>query len=411
MEEISLELSHEGAFLEKVEKLKKKADIKLSDRKVETRSYEYSDWQGNRRFKRIKEVTYNVDFPELYIIDGYEYLGGLTNSDGMITWFAKDENTDLHDKVDENIIFKCHHCNKTIRSRKNRLFFKRENGEIVSFGVKCAENYFGFDVFTKLKRASIAWGNLFGEGGYGGVYYDTEHIHDKYMDFCLNWFGRNNGFVSQKKAEEYGKSSTTTNLFYYCPPHGKLKPEERAEIDDFWDTNPLSEKEMDDMKAKIYDFYEKREVESDFDRNLKNLFEMKGSKAGLLVYGVFNYFKEKELLEAKEKKFVSEWFEGEEVENLKVVYKSIRWFETAYGAQAIVTLESDKHTFKWFTSSGLLERFEEGNEYIMTKATVKKRDEYKGWKSTVIKTRFNWLLTPEDFEKKQKGKKKKGVSK
>jgi len=354
MENIKILLNNEENFLSKVEKLKKKVDINLLNRTVKIKTINYKDWNGEIRKKTYKEVSYNVDFPEMYIIDGFEYLGGLTSSDGMITWFAKDENTTLHDKVDENIVFKCYHCNKKITTRKNRLFFKKENGDIASFGVTCAENYFGIDILRKLKKATIIWAKLGeeneeGYGGFSGL--DSELEHDNAVDFCLNWFGQKNGFVSKAKEQEEDKISTASELNFYNPPYVKYKEHEMKAVHEFWDGNPYTKEQMDELKKKIYDFYENREVVTDFDRNLKNLFEMRGSKIGILVYGIFNYFKELDLLAEKKNGFVPEWFEDENIQDMKVTFKNISYFQGQFGETGIVTLHSEKNCFKWFTAS------------------------------------------------------------
>jgi len=395
MEKIEIEKGAEKTFLEKVAKLQKKIDIKLLNRSVEKKEKERTDLFGNKRIITWNVISYDVEFPEIYQIEGFEFLGGLTDSDGMVTWFSKGEGeANLHSEVDENMVFKCYHCNKTMQNRNNRLFFKKENEGIISFGVKCAENYFGIDVYKKLRSASFVWNSMVDEFGGGSFGYNFEEAHNNAVDFCLIWFGNNKGYVSQAKAESGGQGATSWEADYFCPPHSPtLRQRDLDEIHAFWDSNPYTPEEMDSLKKKIYKYYEEKEVKSDFDRNLKNLFEMRGAKIGLLVYGVYAYFKDIEKMEEEKRnpKFVPEWFEGEEVENMAVTFKDIKWFEGQFGATALVTLLSERNCFKWFTSSGKLDNFEKGKEYLLTKATVRKRDEFKGYKTTVIKTRFNWL--------------------
>jgi hypothetical protein len=81
----------------------------------------------------------------------------------------------------------------------------------------------------------------------------------------------------------------------------------------------------------------------------------------------------------------SEWLEGTEGERIKsipVTLVGIRGFETQYGYSQCVTFEDEnKNRIVWFTAVNI--PFEVGEECKLT-GTIKKFDEYKGVKNTVM---------------------------
>lgn len=349
---------------------------------------------------KVKKLRYELKFPEIYKIEGFEFLGGLTAKDGTPTFFS-DTETDLFKKVNDDLNFKCYHCNKKIGTRLSKLFFKKtDTGEIVNFGTKCVTNYFGIDILRKLTLATAVFERLnesefddeFGGGG-RGVYFD----HHEKIDFLIRYFEIDKVYLSKAKAE-YSNNTSTADLceWFITPISTYLKPdeyrEEKEAKEKYFNRLDTTPEDIDRIKEEIYKFYAEKEVKTDFDYNLKATFETLGTKTGLLAYGVFLYYKTlKEAKEAKLEKFVPEYFPEEEIKDLEVVCHAIRFFDGQYGETKIITLRSKEHSLVWFTTSDKVDFIKEGVKCLIKKAKVTNRKEFKGFKNTNIKCRFNWI--------------------
>lgn len=387
----------EPEFLKVIKKLRKKVDIVIKNREAYKKTEIRTNPDGGEKKYVVSKVKYELEFPEVYKIEGFDYLGGLTAKDGTKTFFSETE-TELFKKVSDDLDFKCYHCNKKIPTRLSKLYFKKtDTGEIVSFGTKCVQNYFGIDIWKKLKWASNVLDTLSDfsdEEGFGGGwrYYSK---HSDIIDFLIGYFELGKIYISKAKAEISEVSSTAGICsFHISPPKREnLNDNQIYELEHYFDDLKTTPEEIEKIKEEIYKFYENRKANTDFDYNLKSVFGSLGDKLGLLAYGVYLYYKEKK--EAEElklgKKFIPIYFPDEEVENLKVACHSRNCFEGQYGTVYIVNFRSDKHNLVWFTNSGKIDFIKEGGEYLIKKAKVISREEYKGFKNTKIKCRYNWI--------------------
>jgi len=92
-----------------------------------------------------------------------------------------------------------------------------------------------------------------------------------------------------------------------------------------------------------------------------------------------------------EKSFDSEWIGevGEVLENVKVKVIKKLTFQGRYGVTTLLSFVTEEgNILNWFTST--FPRFNLGDEAIIKTTIIKKHDEYKGEKSTVIlRPKFN----------------------
>jgi len=389
----------EENFLEKVKKLQKKVKIEIRDKKefvekelkpsnLAPMLEDFDEWV------EVKKVTYDLDFVKDYKIEGFEFLGGLLIRDGAVRIFSEDE--DLINKINDDFEFKCFHCNKTIFGRRKKFFFKKlDTGETVSIGSKCAKDYFGFDVAGDIEKSIRIFSNLQEmvdeEFNCGGAYYYS--CHDIYMDVAITYFEMGKPFVSARKQEERNNEVIATSNEIKHFVHDPVKTEyERMEREKFLKGSKLSGEQIFEIKQRIYKFYEEMESSDNFGYNLKNLFANKSDSLGFLTYGVYHYFntlkKEKEEAERKKNMFHPEWYENDELKDVKVKCMQVRGFQSKFGPGTILKFENDKYQFVLFTSSDDTQRIEIGKEYIIKKAKVKDRSEYQDQKQTIIKTRM-----------------------
>lgn len=368
-------------FENKISKIRKKVTVTIHS----VREYIVTETHKGIPYQK-KMLDYNIDFPEIYKIDGYEYLGGMKNNNGSNIFFG--DNETLCNEVNDSLVYRCHHCGKKTANRVSKFFFRKtDTDEIVHFGSTCVKDYFGIDVYNAISVVSRFVNDLSDDEGdfveYNGTRMHRGMYHHNMMSYLITYFSMGNPYVSKRKAEESDMVSTSSLILDYM--FGKEGRNEWRKLIENYD---LDYSDINQIREDIYRYMTERQEESNFDYNLKKSFLDFSDNMGLLTYGVFEYYntfqRKIEDIIRKNKTAHLEYYNGDMIENERVKIVSFGTCNTMYGISNIVNFENKQYKFTWFTRVNI-DSLEEGNEYKIKKAQIKSRKEWNGIKSHVIK--------------------------
>lgn len=407
-----------SVFSEKLEKISKKVKI----RTLGIRHYNKEELirTGTNIVTKMVAFTLQPDIDAVKI-PGHEFLGGVIDKDGIKTVFSSTGDDEFFKKISQDLSFRCEKCGKVI-DRNKRLFFLRENdGKTISLGRNCSKDYFGWDVEAAILRA-VPYLKQLGEEmdrEYQG-HSIRRHHHYEVVEAAIRFYHAHIPFISGAKAQDKpGSTPTSSNISTCVWGTDKFAQELRQEINKA--TTHLQDGFVGDEAQKIREYYMTKTVETNFDQNLKQQFENEGDSTGLLTYAVYNYYwktQPKPQIE-KDAKWEAQAFDGNEVNDAEVTITGMYNYESEWGNGTCVVFRNCKHEFAWFTSASLYKLVEKENGHIgaedgrvlgyepifgigdrvrIKKATVKKNDEYKGRKRTVIKLRKSQIEVLEKAE-------------
>lgn len=374
--EINIPKSTKEIFTNKVDKLNKKCEkfgfskityTNVGECVVKVDDYETMSTVKVECYKMIVEG-------ETPVIEGWKFIGTIEHIDGynIIKTFTKDDTTQFDREP------YCDHC-KTKKIKKNSVIIKNEEtNEIMQIGKGCLKDFFNKELSSMLDT----WNKFF--ASFDEIDEDSFYGSSNKNDYVENVHRVLKASVAiVRKMGEYVKSDS------YSGEQGTV-----GIVRDFLLTD--SKKSRDEIvvvtdedytKADVILNWLKNELEpnNEYTSNLKKLAEIgyvKYNNIGIVASAVVAY--DRELLKRKEKvEIKSEYVAvvGDKIE-LNVTFISSHTFDTAYGWSTILTfVDNDNRLLKWFTQSEC--NFEKG-ENLTLKGTVKKHNEYKDVKETIV---------------------------
>jgi len=278
----------------------------------------------------------------------------------------------------------CDHC-QIMRQRNDTFIVEHEETkEQKQVGSTCIKDFLGHNSPEKVaSMAELYFGfmNLCGEaeslewgrGSSGPYRFSLEHFLP-YVVHSIN----ERGYVSRKEEKESvdGRASTATIAF------NTFRPGRGVEH-----YSPLQE-EIDFAQAArdyVLTSLEGKE-RNDFEHNLFTIAKLSGIEirnTGIASYIVQYYRKHLEQEETNKARKLGNFVGtvGERLRGLQLKAVKISSFENMYGVQWVNKLVDDSgNWFTWITST---QSFEIG-EGVILDGTVKKHEEYKGLKSTLL---------------------------
>jgi hypothetical protein len=293
----------------------------------------------------------------------------------------------------------CEHCAVPRRRKHSFIVREEETGELKQVGRNCLADFFGHD-----PKMAVMWAKSLlsfedaleeeSEPSYGGSYGYPETDLKQFLEFTAAAMTENEGvYVSKRAAEnDYSGRLTPTAWRVDTALFGK-KREDRL--------YPSPEDKELARKAMEWSLDELRSKDpmrmSDYEHNLLVILEggYVGNRMGGYAASIIPYYQRamgnlvRRKLQAKQRE-QSKWL-GEIKERLRdipVTLERLNSFESQYGTVWIYKFRSDDgDAITWFASSG--QGIAIGDRGLLT-ATVKKHEEYKGEKQTVV-TRGKWV--------------------
>ncbi len=287
----------------------------------------------------------------------------------------------------------CDHC-KTIRNRKDTYVVKSEAGETKQVGHNCVRDYLGHTSPARIALLAELIREFQEAGNEGSGRIPNELSMTAFMEMAAEVVLRK-GFVSAKAAQAYAEKSggvaglTTTAAevwfqFFHDPKLEREHPE--------WFFSVTEAGVI--LGGDALDYAKTLEAKSDYEYNLRTIAQkviITRRDAGLLASAIGAYQKHMGFQaerKAKEAKFANSQYFGtvgkREIFGVTVIGEHIfAPTEYGYGQENRVLYrmqDAAGNVAVWFTSG---KKLEVGKTYQL-KATVKKHDDYKGIKQTVL---------------------------
>ena len=300
----------------------------------------------------------------------------------------------------------CDHC-KSKRQRKNVFVLRHDDGRHVQVGRTCIKDFLGgVSPEQLLSRATWNFNVVEACGDYeeGGGSYVPEAVDVvEYLNavaICI----RRLGWLSKGACQFRDENSTSSDAWDLIKPNCKTD-KDRASYNSWVEDNNLVHQERDEkMAADSLDWAVRQPVEGvgDYLYNLGVACRagyVNRKTMGIVASAVSAYMRhmdrEEEIIQklkddaVKSREWVGEVKVRQDFTGLTVL--SMRYLEGRYGTTTLVTFEDEPgNLLKWFASVEL-DDINKG-DIVNIRATVKKHDEYKGVKQTLI-TRAKILKT------------------
>lgn len=283
----------------------------------------------------------------------------------------------------------CDHCKRDRRRIDTFVVYNAETGETKQVGRQCLKDFLGYNnplaIAAQLERIrefmeSMRDGNYELRGPHmESIVYYLAHVA------CMI---RTNGWLSKSQCNDYDEQPTSAQAWWNLMDYGKTDKIGRKIYTELTDADHELAILADEWNHSNWD-----RDGNEFEANMAVAFSgdyFNERLKGFVAYGVQAYLKDRQDTIEREKKAEnpSEW-QGELkkrqiFENLTVSAVQPLTSGYGYGDEAdtyLYTLIDDNgNYFKWFASKPSLIA---GRTYNL-KATVKKHDEWKGQKQTVI---------------------------
>lgn len=284
----------------------------------------------------------------------------------------------------------CDWC-KTRRHRVDTFLVQNEQGEMRQIGRNCLTNFLG-----GVDPKAIIWYFRF-RSGIGEIINDVEErmsgrrreeyfTPESVLAVALR-VARKFGYVTSAKAQETGALSTTStvrDLF--------RKAFARYTTLEDWEKECIKSDAASTQKAKeMVEWFkslpEKEREANNFMHSLNVLLnsqQISGRDLGYVIALIPTYQRAQEQkLKATSK--TNEWIgvPGQKLPPTRITVTGTQDIASDYGSKQLVRMEDDQgHTIIWWNSSS--QRMDQGKQYTITGGTVKKHDEFRGVKQTVL---------------------------
>jgi hypothetical protein len=319
-------------------------------------------------------------------IAGWDFIGTIDHiENGNILRLLPGQTVPEHYRQDPQ---NCDHCHQK-RNRTSTYILVNAKDEHKQVGKNCLQDFFQQDVSNVVHRAEIlaAAGQLqeASEGFTGGRQVPLYKLED-YLANVLAVVEKH-GFVSHAKCEELNKTPTSTDAgILMITPMDKDALKLGVKV-----TNEHRQKAAE-IVAWVEQYLDKPEL-SDYEHNLKVIVDMgfvEWRTFGLAASITALHYRETAAKAEKEAKKPSEYIGevGKRIKGVKFTLKKIvNLGEGQFGMQHLYRfVDANENVLVWFSGNWQdadSREFFEDTEYVGD-VSVKKHEEYKGTKQTVI---------------------------
>ncbi len=335
---------------------------------------------------KINEVEIVGEGPK---IEGFKFIGTLDHYTipGKVIVNSVPGETVPEQFFDSSAI--CDHCNKIRRRVETFIVEKEDDGSYIQVGRNCLRDFFGHDpmsVARWLNRVMRFVTSLeddeWGMSGNGReeVYYDSI----KLLTLTIAMI-RTFGWVAKSSCNEDQTPTSLDVIYYLSPPY---TAEGRKRWREFKAKVLLEDKDILEAEASL-DWLVEQEANNSYMHNLKLLEDQELIPSKMIGYWcslIAAYQRAQARLEyaiQEKKKRLNEYVGkvGERSE-IRVKCTGMQAINGDFGVVNIHRmLDTDGRTLVWFANAAA--KMEKDGEYII-RARVKKQDEYKGWKQTIL---------------------------
>jgi len=338
----------------------------------------------------LNEYTYNIEIPDITGLDNVEYIGAISYKTGIKTTYSEDDSIILNEIPEDRL--KCDHCN--INRYRNIYYIFKKDENLMVIGSACAKDYFGHDIGKILNILNrivepISEESLFNWSGYSKGFYISSIVLPVLFatkNAEHNWIGKN-------KAMESGAVPTSHIVSNFVnPTSGFRRTFEWADYLTFIEN--YTDQDIIDIMERLYTKWGNIELSGNFDYNVYNqLFDVSHdhtrrnicTSIGIVGYAIYALLREENEAKIKSEEVKLEsLYQGEIGDRLELDIQVIfKYFvDNAYGGCDLVKMQDENgNVYVWFASGNFVPNL---GSYYHIKGTVKKHDEYKGDKQTIL---------------------------
>lgn len=351
----------------------------------------------------IERVTAVLDY-EIPNIDGYELIAVLdlfstpNGTEVLVSAVPEKEVPEEFKHLDK---IHCDHCGYNRYRKKSILIRHIENGNYMQVGSTCVKDFFeGNDPMGSMFMASILFGKIcggisdeecFSGGRFDAGGFDFLQVLNKTAAVVKKF-----GFTSKKYAWDYGCQSTADRVWDNLMPYPRMPESEFAHA---------TEADLELAKKTLEYFTNIDAGENDYLLNIKKIISLgfvPYKYMGFAASMVSSYQRavEKEALyQAKKKIGENSNFVGaigERLRDINVKVIAVRDIESDFGLSVLYTFQGDDgNLYKTFYSGSSWEA--DVDDKLKITGTVKKHEDFRGTKSTMLNRVAASAADPEAF--------------
>ncbi len=281
----------------------------------------------------------------------------------------------------------CNHCNAHRNRIETFIVEKMDDGSFLQIGRNCLKDFFGHDpqaIARFLTRVITFIGKLSdeewtGTGGRATYYYNSNTVLTNAVAAIRSF-----GWVSRAASSD--TNAPTSSEVGYMLSTPCTSREQRAK-DEYMARVQFKPEEDLKVAGEAVAWLKTQEGKNEYMHNLKLLEDVEAIPTKMLGYWcslIPAWLREQDKLEAAKGELKLNEHLGEVKNRVETVVKCtrIRYTDGFYGTVCIHTMRDlEGRTIIWFANADA--KMEKGNTYKI-RATVKKHDEYKDWKQTIV---------------------------
>jgi hypothetical protein len=417
-ETIEIQQDRKGYLIEKIEKLNKKARklncpemvltfgaerirYELQDgRHLDKADYDNLVGDLNNPNSSFRPLATNLTVKRTYIliettldyeipiIDGWELIctfdiEEIPDEEPMVLTSKVPDKTIPAEFLNKTEIH-CDHCGWNRRRHHSMLMRNIESGEFKEVGSTCIKDFFGHSPRNFLWMAQISFSDIMSqiERDHGGAGNFNNYAYDfgTFMGMTAACI-REYGWRSRGVAYEHGGCSTSDYVTEQLNPPTRLPRD--------WKWIEITDEDKELAKATIDHFLALDPEDNDYLVNcckVAKLGYVPVKQIGVACSMVQTYKKHNKLVQEKAARPVSNWVGevGDKLADIIVTCVYETYVESQFGTSHLfIFVDADGNKYKTFYSGHTWNAKSDGSIYNL-KGTVKKHEEYKGDKSTML---------------------------
>jgi len=332
-----------------------------------------------KRFKQVVDITIHGAPVQ---VGGYRFLGRIDFEDGMVLVNAR-PGEEIPPRYRSATTY-CDHC--ASQRRRNAVFVFRRDGDSqhVQVGRTCLQDFMGHEPAQVLWSASL-WTELCDEleDGFGGGRASYMYQVDSVLQMAAAVVRVKGGFISrQQERDSDGTQESTASLVM-----GQLDPP-RAHPRGWAHIYPPHQDIDRAAEAKAWALASMTKPEqSDYEYNLTTLLQANAvvtKRVGMVASLIGVYARHLGEVVAREKRVNAHVGQVGQRRKFIATFAGVSIFDTSYGTMFIGRFDTPEGQLIYKGSSPFWPRNITPGDTINMTATIKKHDEYKGFRQTHI---------------------------
>lgn len=379
MNTVTVTTNHMTAFTNQFDKMVKKAKklgfpvpVVVDTIEGERNTGETTPF-GTPVMEKVWDIVVNYEIP---IINGWMVVGNRELVNDVVILNTIDSESDLSSFNKSNKIY-CEHCGTNHKRKKSILIKNVDTGTVIEVGTACLKDF----VPVTLKSI-LYFSELESLDDEENKFWSDERVYAfdiKNILTVASALIRQDGYVSKKNAFEANMLSTADCVFMYLDKRGEFSIN-------------IDEKDVE-TATKVIEYFRELDINEYLNNNyMSNIIKLLSSDYvdvkhfGYVCSTIATYHKlmsqdaDKKVL--KKSEYVGT--EGERIKEIEGVLKARTLIQGTYGTTQVLTFKDNDDNIYVSFYSGKNDYEDYVNKNVILSGTVKKHNEYKGIKQTIL---------------------------